>query len=199
MSKHRVFDLDIDVKSTVDKSEYGTRGMVYNEDVEKVLPHPSAYYIEPVPIDPLTGNAAFDYQYGDEVGYLKVDLLTNTSYDAFHSKEEVINALNTHPDWTLLENEEFVKSLPHIGTNYDVVTHVKPRSIEELADVLALIRPGKRHLFDQYIENKSLVRKNLYKRSSNDKMFFKRSHAISYACMIVCVMNKKTNMSVFGW
>lgn len=197
--KSRIFDCDIDVKSKVDKTKYGIRGMVYNEDAEKVLPHPSAYYLEDVPTDPITGNASFDYIYGDEKGFMKVDLLTNTSYDKFHSKEEVINSLNTVPNWSLLEDKEFVETMPHLSGNFDIVSKIKPRSVDDLADVLALMRPGKRHLIDQYMESKETARKNLYKRSSNDMMYFKRSHAISYACMIVCLMNNSTGSSVFGW
>jgi len=199
MTKNRIFDVDLDVKSGTEKAKYGTRGMVYNTDNEKILPHPSAYYIENVPVDGLTGNAAFDYEYGDEVGYLKVDLLTNTSYDGFLTKEEVIHAMESSPDWSLLEDEEFVNSLPHLNGHFSIVSKIRPRSIQELADVLALIRPGKVHLIDQYIKNPSRTRVNLYKRASGDKVYFKRSHAISYACMIVCVMNKSKNGSVFGW
>lgn len=199
MTKNRVFDCDIDVKSSTDKDSYGIRGMVYNEKAEKILPHPSAYYIEEVPIDPATGLSAVDYEYGDEVGYLKIDLLTNTSYDSFHSKEDVITAMETTPDWDLLRDEEFVKTLPHISNHFDIVNRVSPRSIEELADVLALIRPGKIHLLEQYVDNPERTRKNLYKRSTNDRVYFKKSHSISYACMIVCVMNSKKQRSIFGW
>lgn len=199
MSGNRTFDVDIDVKSDTDKEKYGIRAMVYNAVTEKILPHPSGFYLEEVPVDALSNLASIDYKYGDEIGLMKVDLLTNTSYDIFHSKEEILNALETKPDWSLLKDQEFVDSLPHISGHYDIVKRIKPESVEELADVLALIRPAKIHLIESYIKNKKSARMNLYRRSSSDKAYFKKAHAISYALMIVCIMNARKNGLAFVW
>ena len=191
------FDIDIDVNSLCDKSKYGIRGMIYNVETERVNPHPSCYYIEDVPLDLLTGNAAIDYEYAEEKGFKKIDLLTNTSYDVFKNKEEILQCVDMEPKWDLLLEEDFVKKLPHISKHFDLIEKTKPKSVEDLADVLALIRPGKIHLIDDYINNKDLIRKELYKRPKKGA-YFKKAHAISYAVMIVCIMNKKTN-SLFGW
>lgn len=190
----RVFDVDIDMPSKTDKSVYGTRAMIHANDT--VQPHPSGYYIDEVPIDPVTGLCAFDNEYGDKNGWQKIDLLSNTSYDMFGSKEEIIRCMNLEPQWNLLLDEKFLSSLPHIANHHDIIDKVRPKSVEDLADVLALIRPGKYHLIDRYIVNKEKVRKHLYLRTN--KHYFKKSHAISYAMMIVCVMNKLTeNRIVF--
>jgi len=203
MAKHnyvrRVYDVDIDVNKDCDKDQYGTRAMLYNQESETITSHPSGYYLESVPVDPETGCCAFDYEYGDEKGFHKIDLLTNSSYNGFSSKQEVINALTSEPPWSKLGDPEFVAKLPHIAKHFDVVSKVQPRSIEELADVLALIRPGKKHLLDAYLKNPKSVRRNLYKRSTNEQMYFKKSHSISYAAMIVCVMNKLSNRTAFVW
>lgn len=199
MSNRRTFDCDIDVNSKVDKTKYGTRAMVYNSDTEKVLAHPSGYYLERVPVDDLTGICSFDYEYGEEYGYMKVDLLTNSSYDTFLSKEEVLTALDQTPDWSLLEDEEFVSTLPHIGKHYDLIKQIKPKSIDDLSDALALIRPGKKHLLGAYLNDKERVRHQLYRRSANDQNFFKKSHSYSYAAMIICVMNQRSGKSRIIW
>lgn len=195
----RTFDVDIDVKSNMDKSDFGTRGMVYNEDTAKIIPHPSAFFLEFVPVDPLTGNAAIDHKYAEAQGFMKVDLLSNTTYDSFRSKKEVLMSLEKEPDWSMLEDREFVETLPHLGKHFEIVQRLEPRSIEDIADVLALIRPGKTHLIDAYQRNKADVRVNLYKRPNDGQMYFKKSHAISYAAMIVCTMNRKTGRNIILW
>lgn len=193
----RTFDVDIDVSSGTDKSKYGVRAMIYNEDQEKVMPHPSGFYLEPVPVDNITGTCAFTSSYGEEHGFMKVDLLTNTSYDKMKDKEEILNLIEVEPDWKQLEDREVVESLPHIAKHYDTVTKVRPRSVDDLADLLALIRPGKIHLVDRYLEDKEATRKVLYKRA--DKAYFKKSHSYSYAMMIVVLLNKKKMSQAVFW
>lgn len=199
MGAHRIFDIDIDVNSDCNREDFGTRGMIYNESLGRVLPHPAAVYLEPVPIDDITGLCAFDYEYGDEHGFIKVDMLTNKSYDLFKSKEEVIRAANTEPDWSLMEDEEFVTKLPQLANSAEIIRRIKPKSIQELADVLALIRPAKNHLVNAYIKNPKLVRVNLYRKPINGGAYFKKAHAISYAVMIVAVMNKLSNRDIIQW
>lgn len=191
--ERRIFDVDIDIKSNVSREKFGVRAMVYNKTTSKILPHPSGVYIEPVPVDEKTGLCAFDYEYGNELGFMKVDILSNSSYDMFTSKEDLLYHLNKEPDWDLLKDEEFVKSLPHVGKYHDLLVMMEPTSVEELADILALIRPAKLKYLKQYKDNPKKVRKNLYKRPPDGSAYFKRSHAISYAVMITAIMNKRTN------
>lgn len=186
MTTRRIFDVDIDVSPKTDKDKYGTRAMAYNH--EMVSAHPSGYYLETVPVDPITGLCSFDSSYGDSAGFQKVDLLSNSSYDMFESKEEVLKYAEMEPEWDLLLEEDVVQSLPHLAKHIDLLTRIQPRSIHDLADTLALIRPGKSHLIDSYMKNKERVRKKLYKRSKDH--YFKKSHAYSYAMMIICVLNK---------
>lgn len=185
----RPFDVDIDVYSEVNRNLFGVRAIVYNDETKRVLPHPSGVYIEPVPVDALTGNAAFDYNRGDDVGFFKVDILTNTTYDAFSTKQELLSAAYKEPDWDLLLKPSVVVKLPHLAKHVDMVQQIAPRSVVALADCLAIIRPGKTHLFDEYMENPEHVRKRLYLRP-REGIYFKKSHAISYALMIVAVLNK---------
>lgn len=193
----RSFDIDIDVKSGVDKEKYGTRAMVYNDEAENILPHPSGYYLQEVPVDSLTGNAAVDYKDGAEKNLLKVDVLTNSSYDIFESKDELLQLIEQEPDWDLLTRRDIVERLPHIGKHYDLVSFIQPRDVEELADCLALIRPGKTHLTDAYLDDKAKVRRKLYQRPK-EGIYFKRSHAISYAVMIAAILCK-IEETIISW
>lgn len=188
-TNRRVFDVDIDVQSNCDRTKYGTRAMVYNEEASKILPHPSGVYLEKIPVDSFTGNAAISHKDGDFYGFYKVDLLTNTTYDAFLSKEDLLSALEKEPDWSLLQKPRVVEKLPHVGRHFDMLQEITPTDVESLADFLALIRPGKIHLIEDYKKNPTHIRPKLYQRPKNG-VFFKKSHAISYALMIVATLNK---------
>lgn len=194
----RLFDVDIDVAPGVDRTTLGVRAMVYNKETEKILPHAAGVYFRDIPVDPLTGNSAIDYETADELGYPKADILNNSAYSMFSTKEEVILFMNMPPKWESLVDPVMVSKLPHIGKHLELIQKIAPTSIIELADCLALIRPGKIHLIDDYLKNKKVTRKNLYVKPKSG-IYFKKSHAISYACMIICVMNKINNPSGVDW
>lgn len=199
----RAFDVDIDVKSGTKKDAIGVRSFVYNKEKMKLIPHPSGYFLpsehlvtNDVPIDPETGLASIESKEGESYGFFKVDLLTNTSYDNFKSKKEVLDSMDFENfDWDVFLDKEVVETLPHIGQHFSLVRQLQPQSVEDLADILALIRPGKIELLDDYIENKERTRKRLYKRPSNGGMYFKKSHSVSYAVMILVTLNKKQKAS----
>lgn len=192
-----IFDIDIDTATSTEKSNYGIPAMIYNEEQERIAPHPSGVYLENVPVDHKTNLCAFDYKYGDAQGFMKVDILHNSVYDMFSSKEEVLTACEGDINWEILKDRSVVESLPHVAKHYDTIQKVNPTSVEDLADVLALIRPGKISLLPDYIKNKKQTRRNLYKRPSTG-MYFKKSHAISYALMIKTLIHKKYQ-SMITW
>ena len=53
--------------------------------------------------------------------------------------------LTMAPMWELLEHKEVVEQLFHVHNHFDIVNILKPKSIEQLAAGLAIIRPAKRH------------------------------------------------------
>jgi DNA polymerase III alpha subunit len=111
---------------------------------------------------------------------LHLTLLNN-----FSSKQEIRDLANKEPDWELLLNENNVAKLFQIAKHASLIKRVRPTSVIELADVIALIRPGKRQLLDDYLRNKTKVRPLLYRQGDDDKSAFKRSHAVAYALTIV--------------
>ena len=74
----------------------------------------------------------------------------------------------------------------HIHAHFDVVRIIKPSSINDLAVILALIRPGKKHLIHS---PRPLIDANVWIGDKSDGYQFKRAHAISYAALIVVQMN----------
>ncbi len=202
----RAFDVDLDVKSGTNKDKFGLRSFVYNEEKQTLVPHPSGYFLrsadltgEDVPVDPESGLSALSSDEGEQLGFFKVDLLTNTSYDKFRTKQEVLDAMSTEGfDWGVFLDKEIVESLPHINKSYSLIRQLQPQSVEDLADALALIRPGKIELFDDYLKNKAKTRLRLYKRPSNGGMYFKKSHAVAYAVMIIVVINGRKDNDFFS-
>ena len=74
----------------------------------------------------------------------------------------------------------------HIHNHYDIVKQLKPTSIEQLAAVLAVIRPAKRHLLNKEWD---IINKEVWVKPDDDSYFFKKSHAIAYAIAIVVQLN----------
>lgn len=194
----RTFDIDIDVRGGVDKTLHGVRCAIYNKESMRLQPHPSGLLLEDVPTDPVTGLSCINYTDCDELGIYKVDVLTNNSYNIFKDQDEMNRYRDMETDFSLLQIENICRQLPHIGNHFDMVKLLKPSSISELADVLALMRPGKMHLIDDYQlpHKKKITIDNLY-RGSNSGMFFKKSHAVSYAVMICTVLNKLKEMTIY--
>lgn len=111
-------------------------------------------------------------------------MLHNQVYNYFGSKEEIDALLEVEPPWSLLKSSAVVKQLFQLSNHFDLVRQIKPQSVEDLADTIALIRPGKRHMADRYLEEKDKVRKLLYDVADGEYSF-KKGHAIAYSLVIV--------------
>ena len=154
------------------------------EQKNTVARHPTGVYFQNVPVDPLTGFCSLTYEEAAENGYFKIDFLNNTLYDGVRDEEHLI-ALTTDPDWEMLEVEEIVGMLAHIHSSFGIVKAIRPQSVEDLAVVLALMRPGKRHLMGK---TRTEIDAEIWKPNA-DGFVFKRAHAIAYAVSIVVQLN----------
>lgn len=179
-------DIDLDLKTDFDPLEIFDEAirasMVKNQDLVK---HNVGVYFQTIPIDAMTGLAAIPYEQAEEVGYFKVDFLHLSLLDVFESKKEIRELLKIEPDWSLLMRPDVVSKLFQISKQYDLVSEIAPKSIQELADVIALMRPAKRHLVNAYLKDKTLIREELYRKPDDEKYYFKKSHSVAYALNIV--------------
>ena len=177
-------DIDIDIAPDVDIETLFRRAVRASRVEENELKeHSVGVYFQDIPQDPVTELAAIPFNKAEEFGYYKIDMLPLNILQHFDSKAEMLRLQEQEPDWSLLEDEEVVKSLFHLGKHYDVVKRVKPRSVQQLADVFALIRPNKRPLLNTYIKDPDKYRVELFtKREAQD---MRKAHAIPYALMIV--------------
>lgn len=179
-------DIDIDVAPSLDL------GAIFPEAVrastvkkDQLAKHPVGMYFQNIPVDPITKLSAIPFESAKDFGFFKFDFLNLHTLDLQTSKESVRRQAETEPNWDLLKDPEVVSQLFHLSKHYDIVSDVEPRSVQELADCLALIRPGKRRLLNSYIRNPEQVRPSLYAREAGDTYSYKRSHAIAYALVIV--------------
>lgn len=180
------FDVDIDCPSTFDPTK--VFGNVVKASIlknKKLTPHPCGVYFQDVPTDPFTGLSAIPYNDADEIGCFKLDFLHLHVYDHFTSREEITELLKHEPDWDLLKIPSVVEQLFQLSKHYDMLQKVKPRSVLELSDCLALIRPQKRFILPYYLNEPVRYRVELYKQEAEGGYGFKKAHAIAYALVIV--------------
>lgn len=175
-------DIDIDLPKSFDPKEYFDVVPALMVEDGEVRKHPAGVYFQNIPRDLESGLAAIPYKKTEELGFTKIDLLHLSLLENFESKKQIKDLLKKEPDWTILRDPNKVENLFHIGKHFDVVDRVKPTSIMQLADIMALIRPGKRKLLDAYINNPEKTREELYTKRINSDM--RKAHAVSYALLI---------------
>lgn len=178
-------DIDIDVKPsfkpayTFPKCTHAS--MIQNNELKQ---HPCGIYFQNIPTDPFDHISAIPYKQAEQLGYFKIDFLHLTLLNQFNNKQEIRELLKIEPDWELLKSKEVVEKLFHLKNWFDVLNIIEPKSIQDLADCLAIIRPNKQSLLVEYVKNKQTTRKKLYTVDKGDKTSFKKAHAIAYATLI---------------
>lgn len=182
-------DVDIDVSDKFNANVlFPTHVRASQIRQNKLVPHNVGYYFQSIPQDPWQPKvAAIPYNEAEQLGFQKIDFLHLSFLDIFSSKHELRALAKKDPNWDLLHHHTNVSKLFQISNHFDVVSKVKPTSVDDLADIVALIRPGKRNLLERYLTDKQYVRSFLYKKT--DQYYFKRSHAIGYAHVIVVQMH----------
>ena len=128
----------------------------------------------------------FDYKTAEERGYFKLDFLNVNIYKNVKNEEHLTILMETEPLWDLLEQDEFINLLFHLNGHGNILRILKPKNIEQLAAVLAIIRPAKRHLLHSGWDQ---ILKEIWVKPNNNDYYFKKSHAIAYAIAIVVQMN----------
>lgn len=179
-------DIDIDFADR-DAALLGIKGIpasVY-DDRDGFSLHPSGVYFQNIPVNPVNGAATLPYDLAPDFGYLKIDFLNNTVYSGVRDEAHLLELMEREPDWEMLEHQSLVAMLSHIYGHFGTIQRIKPKSIHDLAIVLALIRPGRKHLLGQ---PRDVIEREIWVRDG-DGFVFKKSHAIAYAVSIAVQMN----------
>lgn len=180
------FDVDIDLADRdafLKNIDHVPASIIKNHEISK---HNTGVYFQKMPCDPITGLAALDYKEAQELGFFKVDFLNNHVYADVRDSQHLEELVNREPLWELLEHSEIVERLFHINNYADLLAQYKPCGVKQLAMILAMIRPAKRYLIGKSWQE---IEQEIWNQPAHGEYHFKKSHAVSYALVIVVQMN----------
>ena len=179
-------DVDIDFfdrDGTLKLFKHAPASIIKDDKIEK---HKTGVYFHAVPTHPVTGNSTLDYKKAEERGYFKIDCLNVNIYKNIKSEQELVELMIEEPDWDMLKDPKIVENLFHLNSHFSIVSKLEPKNIEQLAAVLAIIRPAKRGLmYKNWVD----ILKDVWVKPTDGSYFFKKSHAVAYAHAIVVQMN----------
>jgi hypothetical protein len=155
-------------------------------DDNKLVKHNTGVYLHEVPVDAVENLCAVPYEEAEERNYFKIDFLNVGIYKGVRDEAHLVQLMETEPLWDLLEQDDFTQNLFHVNGHGSILRQSKPTSIEQLAAVLAMIRPAKRYLIGK---DWTTIMNEVWAKPANDEYFFKKSHATAYAVAIVVQMN----------
>jgi DNA polymerase III alpha subunit len=158
-------------------------------DRGEVKKHNTGVYFQKIPINPLTKLSSIDYETAEQRGYFKIDFLNVNVYKGVRNEKHVNQLLSIEPSWELLYEKDICDQLFHINGYHGLLAKLKPSNITELAMVLALIRPGKKHLIEKCEKDGFNSIKDEIWIKTGGEYFFKKAHALSYAHVIVMQLN----------
>lgn len=159
-----------------------------------LIAHNSGVHFDNIPVDPVSGLASIQYKEAERLGYQKVDILSQSAYAHVRDRQHMKELMNKEPDWDLLLVPDIVNELSQIKKHISLLHVWKPKSIDELAMFIAMIRPGKRKC--QSMNTWDEVKKTIWDYDSIELdaegkklRYFKKPHAYAYSLMIVVQLN----------
>jgi len=165
-------------------------------DNNRLVKHNTGVYLHAVPVDAVSGLCQIPYEQAEEQKYFKIDFLNVGIYKGVRDEEHLVQLMETEPLWDLLLQDDFVNLLFHVNGHGSILREMEPKSIEELAAVLAMIRPAKRYLIGKPW---TTVMNEIWTKPENDEYYFKKSHATAYALSIIVQMNQICESISYGY
>lgn len=155
---------------------------------DTLVKHNTGVYVTDIPTDPFANIASLDYKVAEDRGYTKLDFLNVSLYTQIKSEQHLIELMSREPEWDRLYEQDFCSKLIHIGNHYDTLVKMPEavNTIARMAMLLAIIRPGKRHLVGRTWKE---VGDTVWEKPKDDSYYFKRSHSVAYAHLVVVNMN----------
>jgi len=179
-------DIDIDFpdrSSALKNFQHVAAAIVEDHTVKK---HNTGIYVTSIPHNPFTGISTIDYKEAEDRGYFKIDFLNVSVYEGVRNQEHLKQLMETEPLWELLLDDQFTSLLFHLNGHGAILRKTCPTSVEQLAAVLAMIRPGKRHLIGKTWTE---IMQEIWIPPETGEYHFKKSHAIAYAHVVIVQMN----------
>ena len=180
------FDVDIDMANRDDFLKLVNVIPASIKKDGKFTKHNTGVYFQNIPKFPLEGYSTIDHKQAEQDGWFKLDVLNNHVYKEIENEQHLDRLIETEPMWELFQHKEIVDQLFHINKHFDIIQQHLPNSIEQLAMILAMIRPGKRHLVGKDWKD---IEKDVWVKPVDDSYFFKKSHSYGYALAIIVQLN----------
>lgn len=180
-------DTDVDIDCYNREKILKGLGCIYgriDRPGNKVEKHPTGVYFQNIPRDPTTNVSTLDHRVAKDYGYFKIDFLNVNMYEGIRDEQHLLELLAKEPPWDFFEFEEITDKLFHLKGYSHLLKKFKPQSVEDLAMILAIIRPSKAHLQHS---DWATIRQEVWIKT--DGYVFKRCHSISYALAIVVNLN----------
>jgi hypothetical protein len=165
-------------------------------DNDRLVKHNTGVYLHSVPASAVEAVCSVPYDHTTAEEYFKIDFLNVSIYKGVRDETHLIHLMETEPLWDLLEQEEFVNLLFHVNGHGSILQEMKPKSVEQLAAILAMIRPAKRYLIGK---DWITVMTEVWTKPENKEYYFKKSHATAYAVAIVVQMNLICEQISYGF
>jgi hypothetical protein len=181
-------DVDVDVfgRDNILKGIECIFGRIDRAD-NKVEKHPTGVYFQNIPRDPTTNMSTLDHRIANDYGYFKIDFLNVNMYENVRNEEHLLELLNKEPPWDFFDFEEITDQLFHLKGYSHLLKKYRPQSVEDLAMILAIIRPSKAHLQQCSWDE---IRKDVWVKHAGDENYqFKRGHGIAYSLAIIVNLN----------
>ena len=189
-------DIDIDFIDREQALSHFKHVKARREEDGKILKHNTGVYMHEVPFDYENNLCSIPYDEAENHGLFKIDFLNVSLYNGIKNEAHLQKLMETEPLWELLEQDDFTDLLFHVNGHGQILRKLKPTSIPQLAAVLAMIRPAKRHLIDQTWPD---IMTEVWKKPEGDEYFFKKSHATAYAVAVVVQMNLICEQISYGY
>lgn len=159
--------------------------------------HNTGVYVTDIPSDPFLGSASIDHEQAENLGYIKLDFLNVGIYSQVKNEDHLVELMNREPPWDRLYDPDFCSQLIHIGNHYDTLIKMPEavNTIGRMAMFLAVIRPGKRHLIGRTWKE---VAQTVWNKPEDNSYYFKKSHSVAYAHLVIVHMNLLADLANQG-
>lgn len=166
------------------------------KDKDAFKKHNTGIYCTSIPYNPFNNQSTIDYKEAEDRGYFKIDLLNVSIYKDIKNEEHLTQLMETEPLWDLLLDDQFVDLLFHLNGHGSILKKTCPTSVEELAAVLAMIRPAKRHLIGKTWTE---ILAEVWIPPETGEYYFKKAHAVAYAMAVIVQMNLICESISYGY
>jgi hypothetical protein len=161
----------------------------FDHKQETLVPHNTGLYAQNIPVDPLNQLSVFPYELAEDFQYYKIDFITNKVYALIENEAELEELVVAPVNWKWFTDNRFFTSkdqdlqLTHLHDYYNICKQYPPKSVEDVAILIAMIRPRKKYLIGETWED---IKEKIWEKLPNETgYFFKKSHAFAFGLLVI--------------